>query len=160
LHSGGFSDVRNFLLQHAVLVLQDDTGIPVSYFPPDKWQFRPFGRYTGPITMFAKNYQPKLTQLFQKGRTEALDFGLGYQWRVLGSNLLLASRNEVPTGVDSPVASTTPDSKPTDWSAQPGSDSAAGAKKSAARTGAKGQKSRASNNAPRPAPFYFPFFRF
>jgi hypothetical protein len=160
LHSGGFSDVRNFLLQHAVLVLQDDTGIPVSYFPPDKWQFRPFGRYTGPITMFAKNYQPKLTQMFQKGRTEALDFGLGYQWRVLGSNLLLATRTEVPTGVDSPVASATPDSKPTDWSAQPGSDSAAGAKKSAARTGAKSQKSRASNNAPRPAPFYFPFFRF
>ena len=81
LHSPNFSDVRNFLLGHTAQVLQDDTGIPVSYFGPAKWQLRPFGRYTGPIAMFARNYQPKLTQLFQKGRGESLDFGLGYQWR-------------------------------------------------------------------------------
>jgi len=148
LHSNGFSDVRNFLLRHAMQVLQDDTGIPVSYFAPDKWQLRPFGRYTGPIAMFARNYQPKLTQLFQKGRTEPLDFGLGYQWRVLGSNLLLATRLEAPEPETEAIASQGADVAPTD-----GADQTA-AKKAASKS--KSQKSRTA--APRPAPFYFPFF--
>ena len=148
LHSNGFSDVRNFLLRHAMQVLQDDTGIPVSYFAPDKWQLRPFGRYTGPIAMFARNYQPKLTQLFQKGRTEPLDFGLGYQWRVLGSNLLLATRLEAPEPETEAIASQGADVAPTD-----GADQTA-AKKAASKS--KSQKSRTA--APRPAQFYFPFF--
>jgi hypothetical protein len=148
LHSNGFSDVRNFLLRHAVQVLQDDTGIPVGYFAPDKWQLRPFGRYTGPIAMFARNYQPRLTQLFQKGRTEPLDFGLGYQWRVLGSNLLLATRLEPPQPEASEsIASQGPDLQP--------ADDQAAAKKTSSKSNAKTQKRTA---APRPAPFYFPFF--
>jgi hypothetical protein len=158
LHSGGFSDVRNFLLQHAVEVLQDDTGIPVSYFNQDKWQLRPFGRYTGPISMFARNYQPRLTQLFQTGRPEALDFGLGYQWRVLGSNLLLATR--IDANAPDAIASNQP---AIDWSPQARAGSIAGTgsddagaqpKKSANRTNARNQRARA------PAPFYWPFFRF
>jgi hypothetical protein len=148
LHSNGFSDVRNFLLRHAVQVLQDDTGIPVGYFAPDKWQLRPFGRYTGPIAMFARNYQPRLTQLFQKGRTEPLDFGLGYQWRVLGSNLLLATRLEPPQPeAGESIASQGPDVQP--------ADDQAAAKKTSSKSNAKTQKRTA---APRPAPFYFPFF--
>ena len=146
------------LLQHAVEVLQDDTGIPVSYFNQDKWQLRPFGRYTGPISMFARNYQPRLTQLFQTSRPEALDFGLGYQWRVLGSNLLLATR--IDANAPDAIASNQP---AIDWSPQAragsiastGSDDAgAQPKKSANRTSARNQRARA------PAPFYWPFFRF
>jgi hypothetical protein len=34
LHSGGFSDVRNFLLTHARTLLQDDTGVPPRLFGP------------------------------------------------------------------------------------------------------------------------------
>jgi hypothetical protein len=153
LHSPNFSDVRNFLLGHTAQVLQDDTGVPVSYFAPDKWQLRPFGRYTGPIAMFARNYQPKLTQLFQKGRAESLDFGLGYQWRALSSNLLLATRIE-PSDSES-IASKGPD-VPSDSAEQPAAAPAAGAKKTASKNDTKNQKSRTA--APRPAPFYFPFF--
>ena len=98
--------------------------------------------------MFARNYQPKLTQLFQKGRTEPLDFGLGYQWRVLGSNLLLATRLEAPEPETEAIASQGADVAPTD-----GADQAA-AKKAASKS--KSQKSRTA--APRPAPFDFPFF--
>ncbi len=173
LHSSNFSDVRNFLLQHANLVLQDDTGIPVSYFDPNKWQLRPFGRYTGPISIFARNYQPKLTQLFQRGRAEQLNFGLGYQWRVLGSNLILATRTEpkVPEAAISrqtpsgdqpspagsslqPVASTEPDGPPAPTGAPPTGAAGAAAKKATSKT--KTQKQRA--NAARPAPFFWPFF--
>src|SRR5262249_24659082 len=159
LHSSNFSDVRNFLLQHAILVLQDDTGIPVSYFDPNKWQLRPFGRYTGPISIFARNYQPKLTQLFQRGRAEQLDFGLGYQWRVLGSNLLLATRtdarvpeaqisSQTPSGeltagsTGQPLASTEPDGPSAPTIAPAAGGAGAAAKKAASKT--KTQKQRAN----------------
>jgi hypothetical protein len=162
LHSPNFSDVRNFLLGHTAQVLQDDTSIPVSYFAPDKWQLRPFGRYTGPIAVFARNYQPRLTQLFQKGRAESLNFGLGYQWRVSSSNLLLASRIEPPAinqpgaGSDSEsIASKGPDVPP-DSAEQAATTPAAGAKKTTSKNGKKNQKLRMA--ARRPAPFYFPFF--
>jgi hypothetical protein len=162
LHSPNFSDVRNFLLGHTAQVLQDDSSIPVSYFASDKWQLHPFGRYSGPIAMFARNYQPRLTQLFQKGRAESLNFGLGYQWRVSSSNLLLASRiepqaiNQPDAGSDSEsIASKGPDVPP-DSAEQTSTTPAAGAKKTTSKNGTKNQKLRMA--ARRPAPFYFPFF--
>jgi hypothetical protein len=36
LHEGGFETVRNFLLQNSVAILQDDSGIPVHFFAPDR----------------------------------------------------------------------------------------------------------------------------
>jgi hypothetical protein len=112
--------------------------------------------------MFARNYQPKLTQLFQKGRAESLDFGLGYQWRVSSSNLLLATRiepqpiNQPGAGSDSElIASKGPDVPP-DSAGQAATTSAAGAKKTTSKNNSKNQKSHMA--ARRPAPFYFPFF--
>src|SRR5262249_53752841 len=139
-----------------------DTSIPVSYFAPDKWRLRPFGRYTGPIAVFARNYQPKLTQLVQKGRAESLDFGLGYQWRVSSSNLLLATRSE-PQAINPPdagsdselIASKGPDVPP-DSAEQAATTPAAGAEKTTSKNGTKKQRLRTA--ARRPAPFYFPFF--
>jgi hypothetical protein len=100
LHSGGFSDVRTFLLKKSAAIVQDDTGIPLRFFGPD-WQLRPFGRYLGPISLFARNYQPGLAQLFRHGG--AIDFGVGYRWRPNESNLLLAVKKgaapEAPTAM-------------------------------------------------------------
>src|SRR5690606_27016209 len=48
LHSDNFSTVRGFLLARGTAVVQDDSGIPVRYFPTQDWQLRPFGRYLGP----------------------------------------------------------------------------------------------------------------
>jgi hypothetical protein len=112
--------------------------------------------------VFARNYQPKLTQLFRKGRAESLDFGLGYQWRVSSSNLLLATRSE-PQAINQPdagsdselIASKGPDVPP-DSAEQAATTPAAGAKKTTSKNGTKNQKLRTA--ARRPAPFYFPFF--
>jgi hypothetical protein len=95
LHDSGFSDVRNFLLTHTRLMLQDDTGVPVTYLDRGNWQLRPFGHYIGPISIFPGKYQPKLARLFDKGR-ESIDFGIGYHWRSQGSNLLMAVRTDAP----------------------------------------------------------------
>lgn len=95
LHSGGFSTVRDFLLQKAATVVQDDSGIPVQYFAADEWELRPFGRYLGPISLFRGNYQSKLAKLFKGDKREAIDFGVGYRWRPNESNLLVALKKPI-----------------------------------------------------------------
>ena len=60
MHRANFSDVRSFLLEHTRLILQDDSGIPVTRFDQASWQLRPFGHYSGPIALFANRYQSKL----------------------------------------------------------------------------------------------------
>lgn len=94
LHSGGFSTVRDFLLQHSAALLQDDSGIPVSYFKDDEWELKPFGRYLGPISLFRGNYQSKLAKLFKQPNRESINFGAGYRWRPNESNLLLAVKKQ------------------------------------------------------------------
>jgi hypothetical protein len=100
LHGGNFSTVRNFLLDHSASILQDDTGIPVSYFDRKTWQPQPFGHYVHPIAVFSHNYQPKLAELFRKGNPIPIDFGLGYRWRVNQSNLLLAQKIAEPKAME------------------------------------------------------------
>jgi hypothetical protein len=90
LHGGGFSKVRGFLLEHSATILQDDSGIPLVYFDQKKWRLQPLGRYAGPLSIFARAYQPRMAELFRKAAP--LDFGLGYRWRRNESNLLLAQK--------------------------------------------------------------------
>jgi hypothetical protein len=95
LHSGNFSTVRNFMLDHSATILQDDSGIPVRYFDRKKWQLQPFGRYVSPISIFTQHYQPQMSEVFRRGAVP-MDFGLGYRWRLNESNLLLAQKIPEP----------------------------------------------------------------
>jgi hypothetical protein len=88
LHSGGFSKVREFLLANTAVMIQDDTGIPLAYYDPQKWDLQPFGRYVGPIPIFRGRYQAKYAELFKN--SQPIDFGIGYRWHPNQSNLLLA----------------------------------------------------------------------
>ena len=90
LHADNFSTIRSFLLQHAVALVQDDSGIPVRYFKTDEWELLPFGRYRGPIPLFHNRYQNTLNDVYRKSKPPQLDFGVGYRWRPAESNLLLA----------------------------------------------------------------------
>jgi hypothetical protein len=90
MHRDQFSEVRDFLLAHSRLILQDDSGIPVTRFDQARWQLRPFGHYFGPISLFANRYQSRLAQLFDRSRAEPIEFGVGYRWRSQTSNLMLA----------------------------------------------------------------------
>ncbi len=94
LHSGGFSVVRDFMLAHTTLMLQDDSGIPLNYFDSKAWQFHPYGRYLGPLGIFPGRYQARYATLFRQSRP--IDFGIGYRWRSNESNLLLATRAASP----------------------------------------------------------------
>jgi hypothetical protein len=90
LHSGNFTTARDFLLANSSTIIQDDSGIPLTYYSAKKWRFFPFGRYAGPISEFAGRYQESYAELFQ--RAQPIDFGIGYRWRTHESNLLLSVR--------------------------------------------------------------------
>jgi hypothetical protein len=92
LHSGGFETVRNFLLENSVAILQDDSGIPVRYFAPDRWTLRFFGVYNGPIELFKQFYQADLRKFYATSSPKPLTFGFGYRWNSAMSTLFLAVR--------------------------------------------------------------------
>jgi hypothetical protein len=92
LHGSNFTTARNFLLQNSVSVLQDDSGIPVHYFTPDKWTLRFFGTYSGPIELFKNYNQPDLRQYYEASSPKRLTFGFGYKWNNRSSTLFLAVR--------------------------------------------------------------------
>ena len=100
LHAGNFSTVREFLLANSSTIIQDDSGIPLDSYNPNKWRFFPFGRYAGPIDEFPGKYQPAYAELFR--RSQPMDFGIGYRWRSYELNLLLAVRlpSEGPGSAD------------------------------------------------------------
>jgi hypothetical protein len=90
MHESRFDAVRSFLLNDSVTVLEDDSGIPVKYFSPDKWTLRFFGSYTGPINLFKNYYEPDLRQYYENSSPKPLTFSFGYQWNRHNSTLILA----------------------------------------------------------------------
>src|SRR6266540_1806072 len=88
----GFATIRNFILEHSNRIVQDDSGIPLAYFSPDKWNLRLFGAYLGPIELFKQHFQPRLQEFFQQSNPPPLDFGFGYRWNYKEANLMVAER--------------------------------------------------------------------
>ena len=88
----GFATIRNFILDHSNTIVQDDSGIPLAYFNPDKWNLRLFGNYLGPIELFKQHYQPKLQELFAQNSPPPIEFGFGYRWNYKEANVMVATR--------------------------------------------------------------------
>jgi hypothetical protein len=140
LHSGGFTQVRGFLLDHSATIVQDDSGIPVRYFDPRKWKLQAFGHYLGPLRLFGNSYQAEMGPLF--AHALPLDFGLGYRFRKNESNLLLAQKGPAQTSeqdltshsptADYPDGTTAPSKK------KPGKTAASAQRKKQADNGSTG----------------------
>lgn len=95
LHYEDFSNIRNLILSQSTSVLQDDSGIPVKYFNNSKWTLKLYGNYTQPIALFSNEYQSELRNMYQsKANVKPLDFGIGYQYQVNNSNLMLAIKKK------------------------------------------------------------------
>lgn len=95
MHGDGFAGVRNFLLEHSRVIVQDDSGIPLRAFPRP-WVVSVFGRYVPHTEEFAKYWQPELAALFQKEQPAELGFAFGYHWQPNAGILLLATRAGAP----------------------------------------------------------------
>jgi hypothetical protein len=91
LFENGFATIRNFILDHSNIIVQDDAGIPLDYFDPNKWNLRFFGIYLGPIDIFKQHYQPRLRELFDQTNPPPLEFGFGYRWNYKEANLIVAT---------------------------------------------------------------------
>ena len=92
MFENGFGTIRNFILNHSKVIVQDDSGIPIANLDPSKWNVRLFGVYLGPIELFKQHYQPRLRELFAQSNPPPLEFGFGYQWNYKEANLIVAER--------------------------------------------------------------------
>jgi len=92
MFESGFNRIRDFVLNHSKTIVQDDAGIPLTYFNRDKWNIRAFGNYIGPIEIFKQHYQPKLAEIYQASGPPTLEFNFGYRWNYKESNLIIATR--------------------------------------------------------------------
>ena len=92
MFENGFTTIRNFVLEHSSIIVQDDAGIPLAYLDPGRWNLRLFGVYLGPIELFKQHYQSRLQELFAHGNPPPLEFGFGYRWNYKEANLIVAER--------------------------------------------------------------------
>jgi hypothetical protein len=94
LHYGNFSIVRNVILNGSSSVVQDDSGIALRYFNNSgvDWNFKLFGKYSRPISLFSSNYQKDLDSLYKTQGSTDVGFGIGYNFKDKNSNLMVAKR--------------------------------------------------------------------
>ena len=95
LHMRQYTGVRDFVLQQADFIIQDDSGVPYSFFQNDQWEVRLFGTYTAPVRLSGTGYfpQPQMAADYNS-KAQPIEFQYGYgTLRPDGaSNLLLARR--------------------------------------------------------------------
>ena len=99
MHRDSFSKIRSFILDHSNQVVEDDSGMPLSFFKETEWQRSFYGNYTKPIPLFASRYQPDLRAIFkepQKNGVKKLPFGTGYNFHEGDSHLLVARKKSAP----------------------------------------------------------------
>jgi len=92
LHEETFSQVREFLLTHNKLIIQDDSGIPLRFFDSEKWVVRFCGHYAGPIDTFKKYPQPDLAAIYARTMPVPIEFGFGYRWQPNRASPIFARR--------------------------------------------------------------------
>lgn len=92
MHEKYFSSIRDFLLSNADTLIQDDSGIPCSFFTPEMWNMSFHGSYPGPIDLFKNYRQPLLADYYKTRNPKPLDFGIGYRHHAKESTLMVLSR--------------------------------------------------------------------
>jgi hypothetical protein len=90
MHGGEFASVRNWLLGHASLIAQDDSGIPYARFDATQWSLQCVGRYPGPPGSFPRSNQPALVEAC--AGNAALPFWFGYRKGGHDSHVLVGRR--------------------------------------------------------------------
>lgn len=92
LHRRDFSLIRNLVLENSGAVLQDDSGIPYRLFGQDLWKVQLYGDYDHPYGSFKYMEQVDLRNAYKQPGTKPLPMHVGYGYRKITSNLLLAKR--------------------------------------------------------------------
>jgi hypothetical protein len=92
MHGDGFLGVRDFLLEHSRIIVQDDSGIPLRAFPKN-WMVDCYGRYVPHKEVFDKFHQPDLAAIYARDPPPPeLGFAFGYHWQKERGILMVATR--------------------------------------------------------------------
>lgn len=95
MHNDSFSTMRSFVIDNAMAVVEDDSGIPVRFFTENnKFDITLYGTYTTPIPLFAGRRQSDLYELYNgsgKDKVRPLPFNIGYK---TPSNWLVARKKK------------------------------------------------------------------
>jgi hypothetical protein len=91
-HHPEFSVIRNLVLANSGAVFQDDSGLPFHNFTSDRWKVQLYGDYQRPYGSFKWMEQKDLRQAYQQASVRPLPMHVGYGYRKITSNLLLAER--------------------------------------------------------------------
>jgi hypothetical protein len=92
LHRREFSLIRKLVLANSGAVLQDDSGIPYHLFASDLWTVQLYGDYDRPYGSFKWMEQVDLRNAYKQPGTKPLPMHVGYGYKKITSNLLLAKR--------------------------------------------------------------------
>jgi hypothetical protein len=93
MHRPTFSKIRKLVIDKSALVMQDDSGIPLSFFPKEKWSRRFYGAYTEPIPLFACRAQHDLKMAYCNPDGK-VPFSYGYKFHRNQSNIMIALRKK------------------------------------------------------------------
>jgi hypothetical protein len=94
LHGADFSIVRQIVLTHSRLVLEDDSGVPLRYFKSREWTVTYFGKYDKPVKDFNYGFQEDMAKIYADGKAvKPLPFSFGYHWKDGASSVLLAVKH-------------------------------------------------------------------
>ena len=80
MHWTTFSDIRNYILDNSLAVIQDDSGIAYKHFD-DRFDITLYGIYKHPLPSFDKRtYQPDLMKAYTENadKVKTLPFYIGY----------------------------------------------------------------------------------
>ena len=78
MHEKYFSNIRDMILDHSSAIMQDDSGIPWTFFDEDKWDMTLYGTFLKPIKLFSECPQPELRDAYQVREAKPLNFRIGY----------------------------------------------------------------------------------
>jgi hypothetical protein len=92
-HNGAFGLLRDEVLARSSQVVQDDSGIPFRHFAASRWGVQLYGDYERPYGSFRNLVQQDLKRAYdQPGQARKLEFAIGYGFKRIPSNLLVARR--------------------------------------------------------------------
>lgn len=94
VHRQEFSIIRDQVLHESAAVLQDDSGVPYHFYLSPSWRVQLYGHYDRPYGSFRYLVQPDLRNAYQAQEPKPLPFQIGYGFKRIPSNLLLATRVE------------------------------------------------------------------
>lgn len=80
MHRGGFSTIRDYIVNNSAGLVQDPSGVPFKYLKNAGWNLKLHGNYTGPMNTFAGYNQPDLAAAYRDETypVKPMSFGLGY----------------------------------------------------------------------------------